>query len=66
MSRSIYDVMLEALIIGIMNVVLIMGLNSLGSSYSPLAIHFLAGALIHILFEYSGGNKWWCEQTYKL
>jgi len=27
---------------------------------------FITGVLIHVGFEYTGGNKWWCEQTYKL
>lgn len=63
MSRPVSNVLLESIIIGIMNVVLIMAL--LGK-LPPLATYFVAGALIHVLFEYSGGNRWWCEQTYKL
>jgi hypothetical protein len=27
---------------------------------------FFTGVLIHVGFEYTGGNRWWCEQTYKL
>lgn len=64
MSRPISDVMMEAIIIGIMNVVLILGLSKINKNSS--LVFFLAGALIHILFEYTGGNKWWCEKTYKL
>jgi len=45
-----------------MNIVLIMGLEKLNVPMVAL----IAGALIHIIFEYTGGNKWWCTQTYKL
>jgi hypothetical protein len=38
-----------------------MGLNRFNIPLIPL----IAGALIHIIFEYTGGNKWWCTQTYK-
>jgi len=27
---------------------------------------FITGAMIHLIFEYTGGNKWWCTQTYKI
>ena len=64
MSRPISNVMLESLIIGIMNAVIILGLSKINVN-TPI-IYLIAGALIHIIFEYSGGNKWWCEQTYKL
>ena len=54
MIRPIKTVLIEALIIGVMNMVLIMGLNKLNIPMIPL----IAGALIHIIFEYTGGNKW--------
>ena len=62
MIPPIKTVLIEALIIGVMNMVLIMGLNKLNIPMIPL----IAGALIHIIFEYTGGNKWWCTQTYKI
>jgi len=62
MIRPIKTVLSEALVIGIMNMVLIVGLNRLNVPLVPL----IAGALIHIIFEYTGGNKWWCTQTYKI
>jgi hypothetical protein len=62
MIRPITNVLIEAVIIGIMNVILIMGLDRLNVPMVPL----IAGALIHLIFEYTGGNKWWCTQTYKL
>ena len=61
MYRPITTVLIESLVIGIMNLVLIMGLNRFNFPLIPL----IAGALIHIIFEYTGGNKWWCTQTYK-
>lgn len=64
MSRPISNVLLESIIIGIMNAVLILGLSKINNK-TPM-IYLIAGALIHIIFEYTGGNKWWCEQTYKL
>ena len=62
MTRPITTVLTEALIIGVMNIILIMGLDKLKVPMVPL----IAGALIHIIFEYTGGNKWWCTQTYKI
>ena len=62
MIRPIKTVLIEAIVIGIMNMVLIVGLNRLNVPLVPL----IAGALIHIIFEYTGGNKWWCTQTYKI
>ena len=62
MIRPIKTVLIGALVIGIMNMVLIVGLNRLNVPLVPL----IAGALIHIIFEYTGGNKWWCTQTYKI
>ena len=57
---------MEAIIIGIMNAVLIYTLSKINIKMETPIIYLLAGALIHIIFEYTGGNKWWCTQTYKL
>jgi hypothetical protein len=45
-----------------MNVIIIMGLSKVTTH--PITTYLVAGALIHIIFEYSGGNKWWCEKMY--
>ena len=66
MSRPIQIVILEALIIGIMNAVLILLVSKLNLKVDTPILYLIAGALIHLLFEYTGGNKWWCTQTYKL
>jgi hypothetical protein len=66
MSRPITTVLAEAIIIGIMNATLIFGINKLNLKLDTPILHLIAGALIHIIFEYTGGNKWWCTQTYKL
>ena len=66
MTRPTSIVLMEAIIIGIMNAVLIYTLSKLKIKMETPIIYLLAGALIHIIFEYTGGNKWWCTQTYKL
>ena len=66
MSRSIKVVLFEALIIGIMNAALIFGMGKMNFKVEGPLIHLIAGSLIHLIFEYTGGNKWWCTQTYKL
>ncbi len=66
MSRPIQTVLLESLIIGIMNAVLILGVSKLNLKIDTPMLYLIAGALIHLIFEYTGGNKWWCTQTYKL
>ena len=48
MSRPISNVLLEALIIGIMNAVIILGLNKI--KLNTLITYLIAGALIHIIF----------------
>jgi hypothetical protein len=55
---------MEALVIGIMNAALIFGINQMNLKLDTPVLHLIAGALIHIIFEYTGGNKWWCTQTY--
>lgn len=66
MTRPTSIVLMEAIIIGIMNAVLIYTLSKINIKMETPIIYLLAGALIHIIFEYTGGNKWWCTQTYKL
>ncbi len=65
MMRSTSTVLVEALVIGIMNAVLIYAISKLNITLDTPVLHLLAGALIHIIFEYTGGNKWWCTQTYR-
>lgn len=64
--RPASTVLVEALIIGIMNAVLIYGIVKLNIKLDTPVLHLLAGALIHIIFEYTGGNRWWCTQTYRI
>tara|TARA_Y100000389_G_scaffold791_1_gene834 strand:+ start:1777 stop:1971 length:195 start_codon:yes stop_codon:yes gene_type:complete len=64
MKRPVSNVLMEALVIGVMNAALIYGINKMNLKIDTPLLHLIAGALIHILFEYSGGNKWWCTQTY--
>lgn len=64
--RPVSTVLVEALIIGIMNAVLIYGIAKLNITLDTPVLHLLAGALIHIIFEYTGGNRWWCTQTYRI
>jgi hypothetical protein len=64
MGRSVYNVFTEAFVIGVMNAILIFTINQVNTKVEGPVLHFVAGALIHIIFEYTGGNKWWCELTY--
>lgn len=66
MSRPVNTVLIEAIVIGVMNVSFIYGIKRLNTNIENYLLYLIAGALIHILFEYTGGNKWWCTQTYKL
>jgi hypothetical protein len=66
MQRPVSAVLMEAIVIGIMNLAIIMALSKVGTGLPHLTEYVIAGALIHIIFEYTGGNKWWCTQTYKL
>jgi hypothetical protein len=66
MTRPVNTVLIEAIVIGVMNVSIIYGIKRLNTNIENYLLYLIAGALIHILFEYTGGNKWWCTQTYKL
>ncbi len=61
--RSTLTVLTEALVVGVMNAFLIWGISKNIKLDTPV-LYTLAGALIHILFEYSGTNSWWCRTTY--
>ena len=65
--RPIEHVIFEAIVIGILNVALLSLLNRIPSlnNTSLFVKLFLGGALIHIIFEYSGANSWWCKSTYR-
>jgi hypothetical protein len=66
MSRPVPTVLMEALIIGVMNAALIFAIGKMKIDIETPILHLIAGGLIHVIFEYTGGNKWWCTQTYKL
>tara|TARA_B100001142_G_scaffold238435_1_gene237116 strand:- start:67 stop:231 length:165 start_codon:yes stop_codon:yes gene_type:complete len=54
--------MFEAIVIGIMNLMFFYGLTIFIKN--PMIALFVAGALIHLVFEYLGLNEWWCKSTY--
>lgn len=67
--RSVVTVMLEAIVIGIMNTLIIIALEKIimktEIQTKTSTLYFISGALIHLLFEVFGGNEWWCLATYK-
>ena len=64
MQRPVQTVMIEALVIGIMNAVLFHLLKMLKIVVPTHILLVLCGALIHIIFEFTGGILWWCRHTY--
>jgi len=66
MPRPVQTVMIEALVIGIMNAALFYLLKILKIVVPTHILLMICGALIHIIFEYAGGNEWWCKRTYTL
>lgn len=64
--RPVKDVLTEAIVIGLFNITLFYMLQSVPMKLSTPILLFLCGAFIHIFFEYTGGNQWWCTQTYKI
>jgi len=65
MSRPIVSVAVESIIIGMMNVGIFYTLKYF-TKLDIVWLLFITGAMIHLIFEYTGGNKWWCTQTYKI
>tara|TARA_B100000902_G_C26466182_1_gene507877 strand:+ start:30 stop:224 length:195 start_codon:yes stop_codon:yes gene_type:complete len=63
--RPVTSVLPEALLIGIMLQVLVMGLTKY--VYKGVGVLIISGALIHILFEYSpfgNINEKWCKMIF--
>lgn len=65
MQRPIQTVFIESIVIGIMNATLFWGLKQFNLVTRQQWLLVICGALIHLVFEYTGGNEWWCRQTYK-
>ena len=63
--RPARDVLLEATIIGILNIAIYYLLRRISKKSTTTLLLFVAGFMIHILFEYLGGNEWWCRKSYK-
>lgn len=65
MMRPVRDVLLEATIIGILNIAIYYLLRRISKKSTMTLLLFVAGFAIHLLFEYLGGNEWWCRKSYK-
>jgi hypothetical protein len=63
--RNISTVLIEALVVGIVNANLFWSLKQFGVNVSHQTLLVITGALVHVIFEYAGANKWWCNATYK-
>lgn len=59
------SLLLEAIVVGLMNASFFYALTQMNMNLSTPWIIFIAGALIHLVFEFAGLNEWWCRQTYK-
>ena len=63
--RAVTSVLLEALLIGVVLQVLVMGLTKY--VYKGTGVLIISGALIHLLFEYSpfgNINEKWCKMIF--
>lgn len=71
-SKSLNLVLLEASVVGIGLVVLVYILKQLDAyipdlfGYKEIQTLFIAGALFHILYEYTGINAWYAKEYCKL
>lgn len=66
MTRPVKDVLFEATIIGILNIAIYYLLRRISRKTTTTLLLFIAGFMIHLLFEYLGANEWWCRQTYRM
>uniref|UniRef100_A0A6C0CYN1 Uncharacterized protein n=1 Tax=viral metagenome TaxID=1070528 RepID=A0A6C0CYN1_9ZZZZ len=63
------SLLLEALSVGILtaiigfiiNIILVDKNYSYNYWYKVLIAYFITGMIIHLLLEYTGGNKWYCK-----
>jgi hypothetical protein len=73
-KKSVVTVLFEAIIVGIVLVLLVYLLRTLFYQYIPnisgnkqyIELLFIAGALFHIIFEYTGLNMWHSKEYCKL
>ena len=61
--RNVTTVAIEALVVGLVLLALLFLTKNL--PVQPAVAVVLAGALTHIVFEYLGLNRWWCQVTYQ-
>jgi predicted RND superfamily exporter protein len=59
--RSTTTILTEAFVIALMNVALYYMFRKVTGHVTSI---LLAGAFIHIGFEFAGLNEWWCKVTY--
>jgi len=65
--RPLSTVIFEALVIGILNLLIFTTVKKLGGALDTKWTLIAAGALIHLLFEFSpvgNLNLWWCRSTF--
>ena len=60
------SLVVEALTVGIITAIIgfiinIIVLKDTNNWYKVILGYFLTGLCIHLLFEYTGGNKWYCK-----
>lgn len=60
--RELSTILIEATVIGLLNVAFYFTMLRLGLDLVPALA--LSGALIHVGFEFAGLNEWWCRITY--
>ena len=60
--RNVFTVAFEALVVGLVLLVLLMLTKMLPIPAAAAVV--LAGALTHVVFEYLGLNRWWWLVTY--
>ncbi len=63
--RKVTTVLFEALVIGLMSVLLFMGFNYIPLISIMLKV-FLVGFLMHLIFEYLTLNYKWCKSVYEM
>lgn len=61
------ELLIEALVVGIVMVVvgaIVKNVNFQWKNYDTEITFFLTGVFAHLLFEFTGFNKWYCKNGY--
>lgn len=68
-ERPVFTVLKESIVVGLATIVAAYVLYKINKNYLNKALDvygilFLVGFFLHLVFEYTGVNRWYCEEVW--